>query len=81
MRSYLCCRLRWLDTVFKNGEFAIQIRVFGRVVLVEKQKASYFCKTTSKEFENFHNEKVTQLSLSQFLKMENLRFRSVFLDE
>jgi hypothetical protein len=42
--------LRWLDTVFLNGKSAILIdAIFSQ--FVQKQKESYLCETTYKEFE------------------------------
>jgi hypothetical protein len=48
--------LRWLNTVLKqNGKLTIQICIFGLLLLIEKQKVSYWYKTTSKEFKFLHS--------------------------
>jgi hypothetical protein len=36
---------------FKNGKFTIYMRIFGQLLLVDKQKVPYLHKTTSKELD------------------------------
>jgi hypothetical protein len=38
----------------KKGKFTIYMRIFGQLLLVDKQKVPYLHKTTSKEFEFLH---------------------------
>jgi hypothetical protein len=47
------------------------MRIFGQVLLVEKQRASYLCKTTSKESECLH--KSYAINVFAVLNMANQR--------
>jgi hypothetical protein len=38
--------------------------IFGQVLLVGKQKASYLCKITSKEFEFLHRSYATAVAMA-----------------
>jgi hypothetical protein len=42
----------------------IQIRIFGQLLLVEKQKVSYWYKTISREFEFFHKSYATVVAMA-----------------
>jgi hypothetical protein len=49
---------------FKNGKFTIYMRIFGQLLLVDKQKVPYLHKTTSKEFEFLHKSYATAVAMA-----------------
>jgi hypothetical protein len=40
------------------------MHIFGQQLLVDKQKAPYICKTTSKEFEFLHKSYATAVAMA-----------------
>jgi hypothetical protein len=50
--------------VFLNGKFTIYMRIFGQLLLVDKQKVPYLHKTTSKEFEFLHKSYATAVAMA-----------------
>jgi hypothetical protein len=40
------------------------MHIFGQTLLVQKQKASYLCNTTSKEFEYFNKNYATAVAMA-----------------
>ena len=49
---------------FKNGKFTIYMRIFGQLLLVDKEKVPYLYKTTSKEFEFLHKSYATAVAMA-----------------
>jgi hypothetical protein len=49
---------------FKNGKFTIYMRIFGQLLLVDKQKVPYLHKTTSKELEFLHKSYATAVAMA-----------------
>ena len=56
--------LRWLNTVFFKWKICELEAFFGQVLLVQKQKASNLCKTTSKEFEFLNKSYATAVAMA-----------------
>jgi hypothetical protein len=48
----------------KNGKFTIEMRIFGQLLLVHKQKVPYLYKTISKEFEFLHKSYATSVAMA-----------------
>ena len=42
----------------------IYIRIFGELLLIEKEKVSYWCKTTCTGFELFHKYYATAIAMA-----------------
>ena len=60
-----CHILRWLETVFlENGKIGKLIRIYGQIILDEKQNGSYMHRITSKEFGFFHESYVTAVAMT-----------------
>ena len=50
------------NSFFENGKIGNLIRIYGQIILDEKQKASYLHRMTSQEFGFFHGSYVTAVA-------------------
>ena len=51
------------NSFLKNGKIGNLIRIYGQIILDEKQKASCLHRMTSKEFGFFHESYVTAVAM------------------
>jgi hypothetical protein len=50
------------------------MRIFGQLLLVDKQKVPYLCKTTSKEFELLHKNYATAVAMATMTFQDGVYF-------
>ena len=52
------------NSFFENGKIGKLIRIYGQILLGEKQKGSYMYRMTSKKFGFFHESYVTAVAMT-----------------
>ena len=52
------------NSFLEKGKIGNLIRIYGQIILDEKQKSSYLHKMTSKEFGFFHESYVTAVAMT-----------------
>ena len=52
------------NSFLENGKLGNLIRIYGQIILDEKQKVSYLQRMTSKEFGFFHESYVTAVAMT-----------------